>query len=228
MLTALAYMNTRALFVYFSHCQCVRHGNTAYEHWIPVFRAFSFPAGMENLELGTWNLSSHRQMFLTWRFTVLYEEISRTREVPGSFYPFGATVEKGFSKNMDSRRGTRLSIYIIISQVYKNNNNHYIWWWCCTFFNSRSYKVVLSQYISALKPLWEQLHSAETRRHPPTRQRHDVNRTWQPRAAMCHFLSLTSQTSDPALHPAWATPGTGWIIRGSSTGILQQACDKEK
>lgn len=136
---------------------------------------------------GTWNL----EPLLTpttvphLEVHILYEEISRTQKNPGSFCPFEATVEKGWSKNLDSRRGTRL-------RIYKNNNNHYIWWWCCTFFNSRSYKVVLSRDISALKPLWEQLHSAETRRHPPTRQRRDVNRTWQPGAAMCRFLSLTS------------------------------------
>lgn len=74
----------------------------------------------------------------------------------------------------------------------KINNNQYIWSWYCTFLYRRSYKVVLSCDISALKPLWEQLHSAETRRRPPTRQRRDANRTWQPGAALCRFLSLTS------------------------------------
>lgn len=183
-------MDTRAFFLY-CHCQCGRAGNTACEHWIPGLVPLLFQQNLDSPTNVSWPEGP------CWRYIRKLAEWSdfhttkvTTHEVCLSVW---GDCRKGRSDNFGLTEGDPSQRWRQLSPRWtKVNNNQYIWSWYCTCLYRRSYKVVLSCDISALKPLWEQLHSAETRRRPPTRQRRDANRTWQPGAALCRFLSLTS------------------------------------
>lgn len=82
------------------------------------------------------------------------------------------------------------------------------------FISSRSYKMVLIWAISASKPLWEQLHSSETRSRPPTRQYCDDNRTWQPWGTL-----LLSQPNQLNRWPSTAPDMGHSRVLGSDVGV---------